>query len=390
MKVLCLGAGGMGSLAAETIAGFKEIERITVADLYHEAAYRVVDKCRGKAAACSVNVEDRESLTGLMEGHDVVVNCVGPFFRFGPPVLECAISAGIGYFDICDDPGPTQEMLEMSKAAEDAGITAVVGLGASPGITNVLSSKVSRIFTRMTELHAAWNIEESGDGREDVLEYSAAIVHWMRQISGNIIECRAGKLEEVKPLEPVDLYYPGRGKRKVWTVGHPEPVAFARSYPGIHRSSCYMVMPESIASEFKKLSARIDDGSFTLEEAAHQLVCMSKDGSLVRRWAGALAHAFDGPCLPLLFVVGRGEIKGRNATVAATISAFPEGMARMTAIPLAIGVHQFAQGRIGRKGVSTPEEALDADAFFRELAPYCTDPTPPSHNGFLEIVQEFD
>ena len=32
MKILCLGAGGMGALAAETIASFEEIDRMTVGE----------------------------------------------------------------------------------------------------------------------------------------------------------------------------------------------------------------------------------------------------------------------------------------------------------------------------------------------------------------------
>ena len=41
MNVLCLGAGGMGALAAETLAGFEEVGRMTVADLNPEAAQRM-------------------------------------------------------------------------------------------------------------------------------------------------------------------------------------------------------------------------------------------------------------------------------------------------------------------------------------------------------------
>jgi saccharopine dehydrogenase-like NADP-dependent oxidoreductase len=378
MKVLCLGAGGMGSLAAQTIAGFKEIDSITIADLRLEAAQKTAAGCQGKAQARSVNVEDKAGLVTLMKGHDVIANCIGPFFRFGVPILECAIAAGVNYFDICDDPEPSRDMLAMGAQAKTAGITAVVGLGASPGITNMLAAKVSRILTQMTELHAAWNIEEKTDDAPSGVEYSAAIVHWMKQTSGLILECRDGKLEHVKPLEEVRLYYPGREARTVLTVGHPEPVAFAWSYPGLKRSSCYMVMSDSTAADFKRLSAEIDSGAFTLEDAAHTLVDMSKSASMVERSS-----------LPLLFVIGKGRIKDRNAIVAASIRSFPPGMAHMTGIPLAIGIHQFAKGMIINKGVATPEITLDADEFFRELAPYCTYPAP-STGDIVEIVREFE
>jgi short subunit dehydrogenase-like uncharacterized protein len=41
-----------------------------------------------------------------------VLNCVGPFYRFGPPVLTAAIKAGVSYLDVCDDWEPTLDMLE--------------------------------------------------------------------------------------------------------------------------------------------------------------------------------------------------------------------------------------------------------------------------------------
>ena len=389
MNVLCLGAGGMGALAAETLAGFGEVGRMTVADLNPEAAQRVAATCRGKATARAVSVEDAAALTELMRGHDVVANCVGPFFRFAVPILSCAIAAGVNYFDICDDPEPTLAMLKMGKEAEAAGITAVVGVGATPGITNMLAARIYPMFHKVEELHAAWNIEEQDADKPEALTYSAAIVHWMQQCSGMILEHRNGRLQEVKPLEGVELYYPGRGTRTVWTVGHPEPVAFSWSYPEIERSSCFMVMPSLTADYFRKLSKQIDAGRLTLEAAGHQLVDEAKNVSFLDHILAVISGIFDHPRLPLFFVVAKGVIDGRKATVAATVKANPPGMARSTGIPLAIGVHQFVRGMVKVKGVAAPEKALDAQAFFQELAPYCTFPKPAPNGDILDIVREW-
>ena len=388
MNVLCLGAGGMGALAAEALAGFDEVTKMTVADLNYAAAEGVAAACRGKATARAVSVEDAAALTGLMRGHDVVANCVGPFFRFAVPILSCAIEARVNYFDICDDPEPTLEMLKLGKEAEAAGITAVVGIGATPGITNMLAAKIYGMFSRVNELHAAWNIEEQESEKPEPLTYSAAIVHWMQQCSGTILECRDGRLQSVKPLEAVELRYPGRGERRVWTVGHPEPVAFSWSFPGIDKSSCYMVMPSATADYFKKLTKKIDAGRLTLEEAGHQLVDESQNVSFLDHILAMVSGVFDFPRLPLFFVIGKGEIDGRKATVAATLKANPPGMARSTGIPLAIGVHQFTRGMVKTKGVAAPEKALQVDAFFQELAPYCTFPKPVKDGDILEIVKE--
>lgn len=82
-----------------------------------------------------------------------------------------------------------------------------------------------------------------------------------------------------------------------------------------------------------------------------------------------ISGLFDHPALPLFFVLAKGKIQGRRATVAATIKANPPGMAKSTGIPLAIGLHQFARGMIKIKGVPSPEKALDADAFSANWPP---------------------
>jgi saccharopine dehydrogenase-like NADP-dependent oxidoreductase len=378
----------MGRAAAKTAVDFKEIAAMTIADLDGDAAKAAADQCGPKAGSCAISVLDRAALVALMRQHDGVLNCVGPFFRFAVPVLTSAIEAGVHYFDICDDPEPTRDMLDLGKEAEKAGITAVVGLGATPGITNMLAQKIHGMLTSTEELHAAWNIEEKTAEGTNKLEYSAAIVHWMKQCSGRILERRSGELTPVGPLREVMLDYPGRGTRKVWTVGHPEPVSFSWSYPEIRNSSCYMVMPGLAADYFQKLSEQIDRGALTLEEAGHKLIEWSQEDSLIERGIAALYSLFEGPRLPLLFALAKGEREGKRMTIAATLKAMPRDMATMTGVPLAIGLHQFAEGRIAKKGVLTPEIALDGDRFFAELAPFCIYPREVREEELLDITEE--
>jgi hypothetical protein len=240
----------------------------------------------------------------------------------------------------------------------------------------MLAAKIYGMFQRVEELHAAWNIEEKETDTPEPLVYSAAIVHWMQQCSGKILECRDGRLQEVKPLRGVELHYPGLGDRKVWTVGHPEPVAFSWSYPELKKSSCYMVMPALTADYFRKLAGKIDSGRLTLEEAGHELVDGAKNASLLDHILAVVAGLFDHPRLPLFFVIGKGQIGGRKATVAATVKANPPGMAKSTGIPLAIGIHQFARGLVKVKGVATPERPWTPMPFSRNLPL-----TAPTRNG---------
>ena len=379
-RILLLGAGAMGNLAAQTVASFPEVGNLVIADLDLTAAQAVASACGEKAKAASVNVTKPTEMIGLMRQADLVMNCVGPFFRFGVPVLEAAIEAGLDYLDICDDPEPTKAMHELHDQAQAANLTAIVGLGASPGITSMLAARAREELDETEELIAAWNIEEDAGG-EDKVAFSAAIVHWMQQCSGTIWECENGRLMEKKPLAEVALDYPGRGTRTVYTVGHPEPVSFHYSFPDLQRSFCVMVMPGLWIQKFRKLAEQIDLGTMTLEEAGKQLLEYATISSLME------ARLLERPRLPSFFALAKGIKDGKPARVVTSIRSIPPGMAKATGIPLALGTRLFLQGRVAAKGVIAPEIAFQTAEFFDLLAPYCTFPEPRDASELVEVTR---
>lgn len=379
-KVLALGAGQTGYTAAKTIASFDEVESVIVADLNIDAAAKAASLCGQKAKAKSIDVTNRSALICLMREVDIVMNCVGPFFRFAVPILEAAIEAGANYLDICDDPEPTKEMHELNDKAKESGITAIIGLGASPGITNMLSSLARKKLDETHELITGWNIEN-----KEELSFSAAIIHWMQQCSGTILECENGKLAEKKPLIDVELYYPGRGKRTVYSVGHPEPVSFFYSYPGLKKSLCVMVMPNMWIKNFRKLAEAIDSSKMTIEEAGKKLVKISLTNSFIDTIITGITRLFT-PEFPMFFVIARGIKDGKPANAASSIKSIPPGMANATGIPLALGTLLFMKGKVAKKGVIAPEIAFESGEFFELLAPYCTSPEKLDSSSLTETV----
>jgi len=382
-RILSLGAGAMGNIAAQTVASFPEVGSLTIADLDLNAAQAVASACGDKAIGARIDVTNHSELLEAMSRADLVMNCVGPFFRFGVPVLEAAIEAGTDYLDICDDPEPTKAMHELDGKAKHAKVTAIIGLGASPGITSMLAARAREELDETEELVAAWNIEED-DGGGDEMAFSAAIVHWMQQCSGTILECENGKLVNNRPLTEVSLDYPGRGRRTVYTVGHPEPVSFHYSFADLQRSFCVMVMPGIWAQEFRKLADLIDRGTMTLEEAGMRLLEDAASGPLTE------ARGLEHPRLPAFFTLARGKKDGRPTKVVATVRSVPKGMALCTGIPLALGTRLHLQGRVAHKGVIAPEIAFQSAEFFDLLAPYCASPAPPGAGELVEVVREPD
>lgn len=132
------GAGGVGRMAVETLLHVDEVDEVVVTDLRADAATSVVEELADpRLRAASVDVVDTDAVAALITGADVVLSCVGPFYRFGPPALEAAIRAGVRYVDVCDDLDATRALLALDGAARDAGVQALIGMGNSPGIANV-------------------------------------------------------------------------------------------------------------------------------------------------------------------------------------------------------------------------------------------------------------
>ena len=386
MKALALGcAGGMGSVAVHAAMDYEAVKEIVIADLNEEAAKALAESLGGKAQAIRLDVTDSEALGAAMENADVVVNSVGPYYRFGVPVLKAAIAAKRHYVDICDDWRPTLDMLDLDEQARAAGVTAIVGMGASPGISSMLCVKAMKRLDETTELITGWNaasaFQGEVDGAADKVDASAAMEHLVHECSGTIGAYRDGTLTMVRPLENLTLDYPGFGRFDVWTIGHPEPVTIPRYWKEVLFASNVFYATSETANVVKSAAVQVDSGEKTIPQAAESIMSELASGRV--SVAGELE-------VPLLFVLAKGRKENSDKLVALTVSAIPasslEGaslMGAVTGIPLAVGLKMLCESKITRRGVLAPEAAIDPDEFFDELHPYCTYPKPVSREELL-------
>lgn len=183
-----LGAGGgMGRMAASIASSYGDLGELVIADIDLPAAERVVAElapsARTRLRAACIDVTDAVALRALLGGAQVVLNTTGPFYRLGTAVLEACISTRCHYIDICDDWEPTIKLLSLNDQAKAAGVLAIIGLGASPGVSNLLARVACDRLDRVDDLYTAWPID-AGAGEfslEDATGVgpgpSAAIVH---------------------------------------------------------------------------------------------------------------------------------------------------------------------------------------------------------------------
>jgi saccharopine dehydrogenase-like NADP-dependent oxidoreductase len=379
----------MGRFAVQTALLDVLWTEIVIADLDGvRAAGFVRELGDPRLRALALDVTDEAGLRAALAQTDVVFNCVGPYYHFGVPILRAALQARRPYLDINDDWEPTLEMLELDEVARKAGVPALVGLGASPGISNLLAVLAVRELDRVEVLHSFWGVGEGGvAGAFAELRageggsFGAATEHWVHQLTGTIRVLREGALVAARPLEPVTLDYPGIGSVTCHRVGHPEPVTFARSFPDLRSSMNLMDMPRAVVDLVRDAAERVERGECSVADAARRIEArLSSPGRLFfsRTGLGLLVEWVRGARhLPEIGVLAEGERDGRRLRVGVGLTAVPAGgMGGVTGIPAAIGLGLLGRGEVKRAGVSPPEQAVEPDAFFEALAPHCA-PLPP-------------
>jgi saccharopine dehydrogenase-like NADP-dependent oxidoreductase len=366
-RVLALGAGGMGSVAAKTAAQLPEVTSVTVADINRETAIQVADEIGAKATGIRVDIKDPKQLSDAIAAHDIVLNATGPFYELGSLVLDCAITHGVHYADICDDWEPTLSMLERSEAARKTGTVAIIGIGCSPGITNMLAVKAAGQLDEVDELITGWTIDGAGEETENGdpdAPPSAAIIHWFQQLTGTICQLEQGKFGDHKPLVRRLIQYPDYGELPVWSVGHPEAVTLPRKFSGLKHCSNVMVGREDAFKVLSGIASLVDNQGVSVRDAAAKL------GHFLAELEPRPAD--DAPPKPAVFAWAKGRSGGKETVVGVQLIAAPTGgMGGITGVPFALAIPFILKNAGKSGGVFTAEDIIDPDEFLSALAPHC-------------------
>ena len=389
------GAGEMGRTAVSIISQFEQIGELIVADANEEEAKAVVSKnlksSKTRMRAQFVDVTDSQELHSFLSDVTIVLNTVGPFYKYGVDVLTAAIASGCHYIDICDDWEPTIEMMDLDQDARLNDVLAIIGVGASPGISNLLARLVCEELETVEDLFTVWPVDagERGDAIEKAVKEnkgtSGAIIHWMQQISGKINLIENGKQVSRPPMQAIELQYPGLGSGSGYTVGHPEPLTLAKSMGISGNSANLMLMQSATAAFITNLGKRINQGKTSIEDAALQVGSPSTIGKL----KAALAQFWYPKAndLPPFFAWAKGAVNNEQFVVAARITSSPPAMDSATAWPLAIALQQLLESRAEGVGVHPPEKIIDLGHFFDAFAK-CSEPPMSGADEIVEIVRE--
>ncbi|MBW2637428.1 MAG: saccharopine dehydrogenase NADP-binding domain-containing protein [Deltaproteobacteria bacterium] len=339
MKICVLGGcGAVGSVAIQSLTETDVFDEIVIGDVNEERALEIAGACEpGVASVVEVDAEDPESIKRAIGGVDVVLNCVGPFYRHGPTILKATIEAGINYVDVCDDFDATEICLTMDEAAKKADVAALIGMGSSPGIANVLVRFCADHFLDECE---SIDIYHAHGGEE--VEGPAVVKHRIHSMSVPIPVFIDGKAERLNMFMPEGRAFEETtefadvGTYDVYLYPHPETITLPMYIPDVKRvTNLGLVLPPSYAELIKEIV---------------RLGIIEEDPIMVQ------GHSI----VPLEFAVAHIlSQRARLSTYIFSMSSRGHGMGEGTGIPAALGSILMATGKIKGKGVLPPEACVD-------------------------------
>jgi saccharopine dehydrogenase (NAD+, L-lysine forming) len=240
LRILVVGAGGVGAAAAAVAARRSFFERFVLADIDAARAARAAAPLGDRGGSAQLDASDASAIAALAraERADAILNACDP--RFNPPIFAAALDAECTYLDMAmtlSRPHPERpysevgvmlgdEQFAVSAQWEEAGRLALVGIGVEPGLSDVFARYAAdELFSEIDEI----GVRDGADLAVDGYDFAPTFSIWT-----TIEEC----------LNPPLVWERDRG----WftTVPFSEPEVF--DFPeGIGPVECVNVEHEEVA-----------------------------------------------------------------------------------------------------------------------------------------------
>lgn len=369
MKILvCGGSGEEGIFFSKDLFEHYDdkLSEVIIAGRNLDKAKSAVEEIGNtKAVPLSLDITNKDELIKKMKEVDIVVNYVGPYFRWGTTVLEAAIEAQTDYIDIDDDSESTLLKLDLHEEAQKSGITAIVGLGSGPGSDNLLAKHAAEKMDKVDEINIYWvgNMRMLGS-RFSPRGVMAHCYNGIQKAGPQFID---GEFVMPKPLSGATLVDFGApvGRAECMYFGHPEAVTLPRYIKGLKRATNRGGILPGFRMEL--LRHQVELGLTKSEPIkVGESEISPIDFMLSLEENNPPDHYVGDSAMSAIKIEVRGEKDSKPHEIIYGGSA--NSMAYATAAPASIGVLMFYDGDIKEKGVFAPEGIInDFGKFMTEL-----------------------
>ncbi len=204
MKIVVLGgAGKMGCIATQDLAGDPRVREVVIADRDMEQA-RIVAETIGsdKVSIERIDLRDHDALVALLAGADTCLNATVYYTNL--PVMEACLEAGTHYTDLGGLFHTTRKQLKLSDRFAEAGLSAVLGVGSAPGVPNVQARYAADRLDTIEYIHVYDGIKPPPPGDTS---FTYAVPTIVDELTEPPIVYRDGEFIPCEPLTGFEDYW---------------------------------------------------------------------------------------------------------------------------------------------------------------------------------------
>ena len=370
--VFVLGGGRMGLVAVRDLIRSPQIDSVTIGDFDTSRAQGLAgsvgsDKIRTK----KVDATRHEDLVNAVRGSDVLINAI--WYEHNLDVMKAAISAGVHYNDLGGLYHMTKKQLELNDQAREANITAVLGGGESPGITNVLVALCAESLDEVEAIRIRVGGREISPPKNNQLLFPFAVSTVFDEYSKPPVMYLNGKFCEMPPLsgeEEVTFPQPVGLNRCHYSI-HSEIATLPLRYEGVRDVDFKLGISEKI---FKAIKPLIDAGLADTSPITLKGINISPREYAIAYLTSRVSNEEPVRSVAIKIEVD-GKKDGRDSAVTATLVGEPSkefqvknATGLLTGIGASIVAQQLADGTISRRGAFAPEACVSPGPFVEELA----------------------
>ena len=197
------GCGTVGRVATKILFSTQSYE-LTVCDKDREVFECIFGEISKSIKFKELDANIDESIIDAIKDADIVLNCIGPYYLYGPKILKQAIYLNKNYVDVCDDFDATIEDFKYDSLAKDKNISCLIGMGSSPGLANVIVKFAEKfLFDEITSIdiyHA--HVGEIYEGPAVVKHRIHSMLSPIEFSVSYILHKRKELIEKYGPKEP--------------------------------------------------------------------------------------------------------------------------------------------------------------------------------------------
>jgi saccharopine dehydrogenase-like NADP-dependent oxidoreductase len=338
------GYGAVGQVMAYALAN-KFPGRVIAAGRSYQKARALAQESAERIRPYQLDLAVAHENPEILDGVVVVVMCLDiPDVQF----VQACLQRGIHYVDITAEDAILQQIEALNGAAKSGGTTAVLSVGLSPGLTNLLARQAQAQLETLhhIDIHGFLGLGEA---------HGAAAARWtLQNLNANYTVCENGRPRQVSSFgEHKRAYFPdGLGYRRVYRFNLADQHVVVRTLDLISVSTWVTFDPILFTSLM----------AFMRQSGLSKLLRYRRVEDAIVKMSTAAQFGSEKFAVQ---VEARGEKDGRAMSQTYTITG--EGQGRATALVAAQVVKQLLTSAFP-SGVFHSEQLFEPLPFIHQLA----------------------